>query len=146
MLQLFPSNAIKNPLTILNKLLFLNKIPDSWTVLNVIPIHKPNSTTYFRPIAFSSVLCKIFEYIFKNKLDWWLESNSLLSNNPYALRRETDTSEYLANFLSKIYQSFNNQQFFTTSLVIFAVPLILKIFLNFCFISIHQTYLNIFVI
>lgn len=82
--------------------------------LFIVKVPKANSNITFRPIAFSSVLCKVFKYILKNRLDWWLENNSNLSKNMYAFRKVRGCIKYLANFTGKIYQSFNNRQIFVT--------------------------------
>lgn len=117
MLKHLPTNAVEYLLNILNKILLLNKIPDSWKEFIVIPIPKANSTTAFRPIALSSALCKTMEFILKNRLDWWLEHNSILSDNLYAFRKGRGTLDCLANFSSKIYQSFNNKHFLPAAFI-----------------------------
>ena len=109
MLQHLPTNAIEALLSILNNLLISTSIPQSWTSYRVIPIPKPHSNNSFRPIAISSSICKLVEYIFKNRLDWWLESNAILPDNLYAFRRGKGTSECLATLIGEIYQSYNNR-------------------------------------
>jgi hypothetical protein len=108
MLKYLPTNAVEYLLNILNKILLINKIPNSWNEFKVIPIPKANATNAFRPIAFSSALCKIMEFFFKNRLDWWLEHNSILSENLFTFRKGRGTLECLANFSSKIYQAFKH--------------------------------------
>lgn len=117
MLKHLPINAIDYLLNLLNKILPLNKIPDSWKEFKVLPIPKANSTNAYRPIALSSVLCKILEYILKNRLVWWLEHNSIISDNLYAFRKGRGTLECLANFSSKIYQLFNNKYFLPVAFI-----------------------------
>lgn len=117
MLQNLPINALHLLLSILNNIINSNRIPEFRTKFKVIPIPKANTISSFRPIALSSAICKVFEYIIKNKLDWWLESNSILPENIYAFRRGRSTTQCLAKFTSKIYQSFNNREFFIATFI-----------------------------
>jgi len=111
-LKNLPDIATELLLSILNKLIKAHKIPSSWTEFKVIPIPKAHSNISFRPIALSSALCKLVEHIFKNRIDWWLESKSILPNNLFAFRRGRGTIDCLVNFVGQIYQSFNNIEFF----------------------------------
>jgi hypothetical protein len=108
-------NALAYLLSIMNNI--LSDDPPSWTSYRVIPISKPNSNDSFHPIALSSSFCKIFEYILKTRLDWWLKSNSVLPANLFAFRERLDTMEYLSNFIGNIYHSFNNKEFLVTTFV-----------------------------
>ena len=107
MLKHLPSNALDFLLIILNNILISQQIPLTWKSYKVIPIPKPNSNTSFRPIALSSVLCKIFESMLKSRLDWWLEHNSILPSNLFAFRKDMGTMECLSIFINNIYNSFN---------------------------------------
>jgi len=53
----------------------------------------------------------------KSRLDWWLESNSILSTNIFAFRKGLGTTECLATFVGHIYHFFNNKQFFVATFV-----------------------------
>jgi potassium voltage-gated channel Eag-related subfamily H protein 8 len=117
MLKHLPTNALELLLKILNNLIVFNLIPLSWTEYKVIPIPKAHSNNSFRPIALSSSLCKVVEHIFKNRLDWWLESNSILPNNLYAFRRGRGTTGCLAKFIDDIYQSFNNKEYLIATFI-----------------------------
>lgn len=84
------------------------------------PSPKPTPPIHLDPLKamlISSALCKIMKYILKNWLDWWLEHNSILSDDLYAFRRGKDTLECLANFSSKIYQSFSNRHFLSAAFI-----------------------------
>jgi hypothetical protein len=91
--------------------------PSSWCSYKVIPIPKSNSNTSFRPIALSSSLCKVFEFMLKTRLDWWLESNSILPPNLFAFRKGSGTMECLSIFVGNIYHSFNNKEFFVATFI-----------------------------
>ncbi|KAE9543493.1 hypothetical protein AGLY_002293 [Aphis glycines] len=108
MLKHLPSNALDSLLVILNNILITQQIPPSWSTYRVIPIPKSNSNSSFRPIALSSSICKVFEYMLKSRLDWWLESNSFLSDNLFAFRKGVGTMECLSTLIGNIYHSINN--------------------------------------
>jgi potassium voltage-gated channel Eag-related subfamily H protein 8 len=57
--------------TIFNFLWLGGIVPESRLHFHVIFIPQPNTTsTAYRPIALSSALCKLVEYILRNRLDW----------------------------------------------------------------------------
>lgn len=91
MLKYLPASATELLLSILNKLISSNQIPLSWTEFKVIPIPKVHIINSFRPIVLSSALCKLVEHIFKNRFDWWLETNYILPDNLFAFRRGRGT-------------------------------------------------------
>jgi hypothetical protein len=114
MLKHLPKNSLDSFIFIMNNILNNQQIPSLWNSYKIIPIPKKNSYTSFRPIAISSSLCKIFEYMLKSRLDWWLESNSILSTNIFG---NLGTTECLETFIDHTYHSFYNKQFFVTTLV-----------------------------
>ncbi|KAL4142166.1 hypothetical protein QTP88_004679 [Uroleucon formosanum] len=117
LLKHLPDNALVSLLNIFNNFLATQQFPTSWSFYRVIPIPKSNSNTSFRPIALSSSLCKIFEHILKSRLDWWLESNSILPPNLFAFRKGMGTIECLSTFIGNIYHSFNNKEFFVATFI-----------------------------
>jgi hypothetical protein len=117
MLKHLPLNAIYFLLSILNNISASQQVPSTWTSYRVIPIPKPNSNNSFRPISLSSSICKVFEFILKSRLDWWLESNSILPANLFAFRKGMGFLDCLSTFIGKIYHSFNNKEFFVATFV-----------------------------
>jgi hypothetical protein len=114
MLKHLPSNALNCLLSILNNISATQQVPSTWLSYCVIPISKPNSNTSFRLIALSSFIYKVFEFMLKFRLDWCLESNSILPANLFSFREGMGTLKYLATFTRKMYHSFNNRIFFAT--------------------------------
>lgn len=103
LLKHLPTNSLVSLLNIFNAFLTTPQFPTSWLSYRVIPIPKPNSNTSFRPIALSSSLCKLFEHILKSRLDWWLESNSILPPSVFAFRKGMGTVECLSTFIGHIH-------------------------------------------
>jgi potassium voltage-gated channel Eag-related subfamily H protein 8 len=117
MLKHLPSNDLDCLLSILNNILATQQVLSTWLSYRVIPIPKPNSNTSFYPIALSSSICKVFEFMLKCRLDWWLESNSILPANLFVFKKGMGTLECLATFTGKIYHSFNNKELFVATFV-----------------------------
>uniref|UniRef100_A0A2H8TL40 RNA-directed DNA polymerase from mobile element jockey n=2 Tax=Melanaphis sacchari TaxID=742174 RepID=A0A2H8TL40_9HEMI len=117
LLKQLPDIALASLLDIFNNLLVTQLFPTSWSFYRVIPIPKSNSNTSFRPIALSSSLCKVFEHMLKTRLDWWLESNSILPPNLFAFRKGMGTIECLSTFIGNIYHSFNNKEYFVATFI-----------------------------
>lgn len=83
-LRNLPSDALNTLLNVLNRLFLNVTVPETWKQFNVIPIPKSNSSSsVFRPIAFSSSLCKIAEHIIKSRLDRWIEHYSVFTDRMF---------------------------------------------------------------
>jgi len=77
MLQNLPPNALDQFLPIFNDQFNSTIVPDVWISFKIIPNPKTNSHKFFRPITLSLALCDVIEHKFKNRIDWWQESNSI---------------------------------------------------------------------
>ncbi|KAL4084786.1 hypothetical protein QTP88_027689 [Uroleucon formosanum] len=89
-----PERTISCLLDILNNLFLNLKVPVSWRQFKVIPIPKPNANlAAYRPIALSSILCKITEHMIKTRLDWWVEHLSVLPEKLFGFRKGRGTLE-----------------------------------------------------
>ncbi|GBP19905.1 Probable RNA-directed DNA polymerase from transposon BS [Eumeta japonica] len=75
----------------------------------------PDDPAAYRPIALSSVLAKIAEYLVKNRLEWITESRGLLSNAQYGFRKRRSTTDSLCIFTSDIRVSFFQGKFVTAA-------------------------------
>ena len=74
-----------------------NVIPDEWKQAEIRPIYKKKGSksdpSNYRPVSLTSVTCKLFEKVIKNKLCEHLISNNLLSPHQFGFipGRSTDT-------------------------------------------------------
>lgn len=77
-----------------------------WRRHVVIPILKPgkdpNVYNSYRPIALSSCICKTFERMIKFRLNWWIETNEILSQNQYGFRKGRSTLDQLSYYISDL--------------------------------------------
>lgn len=71
---------------IYNEMYLENKFPESWKEAYVYFIPKSDGVN-FRPISLTSCLCKLFETMVKNRLQWWLEHENLLSADQSGFRK-----------------------------------------------------------
>ena len=80
----------------------------------VIPILKPgkevSDPSSYRPIALTSVLCKIMERMVTNRLEYFLETRGLFVNFQNGFRRGRSTMESVALLDQDIKRAFNNKE------------------------------------
>jgi ribonuclease HI len=93
-------------LNILNNIFLTGNIPDCWKTQIIVPILKPGkdpvSPNSYRPIALSSVLCKIMEHLVKNRLEWILENRNIISKTQFGFRKGMGTMDSLSILTSDI--------------------------------------------
>ena len=72
-------------LSFYNKVWTTGILPKEWNHAIIVPILKPNkdptAPESYRPISLTPTLCKIMEKMITNRLQWFLETNKLLT--PY---------------------------------------------------------------
>lgn len=99
-------------LDIYNLLWTNNLIPNSWKTQCIIPILKPEKPesdyNSYRPISLSSCVGKIFEYMLKVRLDWYVESNNILPKEQYGFRKGKSCVESFVALLRDIKDSFQS--------------------------------------
>lgn len=111
-LKHLPESIFNILLPILKKICHRSTVLKSWKALSVIPIPKiGTSNSYFWPIAFLSVFCKVLEHILKNRLDSFFESHNLFPNNMFSFRKGLDKMEYLSSLVDDIYNLFCHKEF-----------------------------------
>lgn len=101
-------------LDLINAIMFSGNIPTSWRTQEIIPILKPykfaDDPASYRPIALSLVIVKIAEHLVKNRLEWYIESNLLLSMSQYGFRKAKSTMDSLSVFTTDINLAFSENQ------------------------------------
>lgn len=99
-------------LELINSIVISGDIPVSWKSQTIIPILKSskpsNDPSSYRPIALSSVLVKIAEYLVKIRLEWFIESSNLLSPSQFGFRKGRGTIDSLSVFTTDIRIAFSN--------------------------------------
>jgi hypothetical protein len=107
--------AVTYLLKILNKLWETHQTIPDWSTSIIIPIPKPGQDpaklTSYRPIALTSTLCKIYERIVTTRLQYYLETNKILSPNQSAFRKHRSTLDQLIKLHNAAHLAINNNQF-----------------------------------
>ena len=97
-------------LDIFNAMYKNREFPGSWKHSFVLFINKANSES-LRPIALTSCLCKLFETLIKNRLQWWVEHNNLIPNSQQGFRTGKSCADNLAILSLKIEEAFSDHRF-----------------------------------
>ena len=109
LLNLHPQ-AIQKLTDLFNQILTSGEYPSSWKRAIVVAIPKPNKDplqpTSYRPISLTSVLAKLFEMILNKRLNWYLESNGILSPNQYGFRKKRNTIQAISDLELEIREAF----------------------------------------
>ncbi|RVE46780.1 hypothetical protein evm_008564 [Chilo suppressalis] len=77
----------------------LGRVPETWRDANVQPVPKKGDRSdpaNYRPIAVTSVLCKVLEKVLNNHLTRYLEDHSLINDRQYGFRPKRSTGGLLA--------------------------------------------------
>ena len=96
------SRALK---IIFNRSLDHGEVPDDFKIANITPIYKKgnkNDPNNYRPISLTSIISKIIEKIFRNKIESYIENNNLLYNSQHGFRKGRSCLTNLLNFFDKI--------------------------------------------
>lgn len=103
------SNSLEIFLMILNSLWTNNDIPTDWKIDCLVPILKPNKPKLcpdsYRPIALTSCVGKIFEQLLKQRLEFYVEHNKILSSNQFGFRRNHSARESICQLQLDIHNS-----------------------------------------
>lgn len=101
-------------LSLINFYFLQGYCPDSWKEQIVLPLLKPDKdascASSYRPIALSSVLCKIMEHLLKIRLDWFVESNGILPDCQHGFRKGRSCSDSHSILYTDIRIAFSRQE------------------------------------
>ncbi|GBM15663.1 hypothetical protein AVEN_95281-1 [Araneus ventricosus] len=91
-------------------------LPKAWKHTIVIPIPKPNKDKTklisYRPIALTSIICKIFERILAHRITHFLTSQKKLNPNQHGLLPFRDNHTAIYKIYSAISEARKNKKFF----------------------------------
>ena len=100
--------------TLFNRTWEQGTFPESWTKATIIPIPKPNkdhtNPTNYRPIALTSCLCKTMERMINNRLNFYLESNKIISEHQSGFPKNRSTTVKFVRLESYIRNAFVKKQ------------------------------------
>lgn len=107
------ATACRYLLNIYNDLWKTKTFINEWRNSIVIPILKtgedPTNPNSYRPIALTSVLCKIFERLVTNRLTYYVEKERLLNPSQTGFRKNRNTINQLIRLHDDAYKSVNTK-------------------------------------
>lgn len=116
MLKNVSIEALSNILRVFNLLWQKMIIPNEWKTDCLIPVLKPNKVRNkaesYRPVALTSCMGKTFEQLIKQRLEFYIESNSLLPSNQFGFRRGCSTRDSISHLQLDIYNSNKMNNYF----------------------------------
>ena len=107
-------DVIAFPLSIIfSKCFSYGCVPPDWKIANVIPIFKKgdhSSTSNYRPVSLTSVVCRVMESIIKDSVLDHLLSNSLLNLTQFGFLPKRSCVSNLLQFLDEVTQDIDSKQ------------------------------------
>jgi hypothetical protein len=99
-------DIIKKPLALLfQQSLFEGKLPEDWKSAIITPLFKKGSKAdpqNYRPVSLTSIVCKIFESVLKDKILEHLEKHSLIRDSQHGFTRGRSCLTNLLDFLEEV--------------------------------------------
>lgn len=116
MIKNMPENAHEYLLKLLNRMYVEPYFPNQWRESTIVPIPKPNKNhsdpSNYRPIALTSILCKIMERIVNARLVDYLEMENKLHNIQCGSRKKRSTLDHLVRLETTIRHAFAKNEHF----------------------------------
>ena len=111
-LRHLPGASLQCLLKVFNNILETGKFPPSWREATIIPIAKPGKDSKdpnnYCPIALTSCVCKTMERMINDRLVWYLESSSLITEAQSGFRKTRSTMDHLVRFETFVREGFLN--------------------------------------
>jgi ribonuclease P/MRP protein subunit RPP40 len=99
-------DIIKKPLALLfQQSLVEGKLPEDWKSATITPLFKKGSKAdpqNYRPVSLTSIVCKIFESVLKDKILEHLEKHSLIRDSQHGFTRGRSCLTNLLDFLEEV--------------------------------------------
>ena len=109
-LKHLPFDTLKILLGIFNIIWIEETFPKIWSEAIIIPIPKPNKDNTdpknYRPIALTSCICKTMERMINDRLTWFLETNSIITEFQSGFRKQRSSTDQLIRFETFIRETF----------------------------------------
>jgi ribonuclease HI len=113
MIKHLPSSCQRVLLRIYNEIWCGGALPREWKHALVLPFLKPGKDPglldSYRPVSLTSAVCKLMERLVTNRLEWFVESNYLLSNVQSGFRKSRSTMDHIARLQDQINKALRNK-------------------------------------
>lgn len=112
-LKHLPKTSLLTLLKLYNDIWKAGTLPIAWKNAIVLPTLKPNKPAQtpdsYRPIALTSVLCKLMERMVTERLTWYLESRSLLNKFQSGFRKFRGCQDHIVRLKDDIHKAFHRK-------------------------------------
>jgi ribonuclease HI len=102
-------------LSLFNEIWGSGNIPLLWREAFIIPIAKPgkdpSDPLNYRPISLTSCMGKLLEKMISVRLNWFLETNNILSDTQFGFRQGISTANPLLKLSSDVLKSFHHREY-----------------------------------
>ena len=116
-LKQLPDESVKCLLKLYNDIWVNGTFSETWRQSIIAPIPKSGKDTSnsqnYRPIALTSCLCKMMEWMINSSLSWYLETNGLITNMQTGFRKRRGTMDHLIRLETFIREAFIRKQHLT---------------------------------
>jgi ribonuclease HI len=107
-------NAMGTLLSFYNDIWMQGKLPIDWHHAVILPLLKPNKDASvaesYRPISLTPTLCKVMEKMVANRLQWYLETNNLITKNQSGFRKYKSTIDQILKLQDTILKKLKNKE------------------------------------
>ena len=114
-LKHLPEASLQCLLKVFNNIWETGEFPPSWRRATIIPTAKPGKDSKdpnnYRPIALTSCVCKTMEPMINDRLVWYLESSSLITEALSGFRKTQSTMDHLVRFDTFVRERFLNREY-----------------------------------
>ena len=96
---------------IYNRSITFGEVPIDWKLANISPVFKKGDKTdpnNYRPISLTSIICKIFEKIIREKISEHLAKNNLITNSQHGFSKGKSCLTNLIEFFDIIMQWYDD--------------------------------------
>ena len=98
---------------IFEKSLECGEVVGDWTTSHVVPLHKKGDKSKvenYRPVALTSICCKILESIIKDHIISYFLQNNLLAQNQFGFLLSRSTALQLLKFLDRVTEAVDSNK------------------------------------
>ena len=103
LLKHLPEDSLLLVLYTFNNIWLTPDFPTSWKTAIIIPVPKPGKVLSdpgsYRPIAFTSGLCKTMERMVNSRITWYLERHMVITEHQSRFRRRRSTVDIIIIFI-----------------------------------------------
>ena len=114
MVKHLPDTANNHLLALFNRIWSEGALIPAWKESLVIPLPKveadKSKPESYRPIALTSVMCKLFERLIVNRLEWFLEGSSSINPLQSGFRKQRCTIDHVVRLQDDIHKSLHNKE------------------------------------